>query len=64
MRGKLSTSQPLTNRASTAVMLYPAITQPMVSLSAPNSVLRYTGNSGVMIMKEKNNRKFATQARV
>ena len=64
MRGKLSTSHPLTKRASTAVMLYPASTQPMVSLSAPNSLLRYTGKSGAIIMNEKNKRKLATQARV
>ena len=64
IRGKLSTSHPLTKRASTAVILYPASTQPIVSLSAPNSALRYTGKSGVITMNEKNSRKFATQARV
>ena len=41
-----------------------ATSQPIVSLSAPNSLLRYTGNSGVIIMNEKKSRKFATQARV
>ena len=40
-------------------MVYPLSTMPMVCLSVPNSSLRYSGNSGITIMKEKNIMKFA-----
>ena len=45
--GYESTRKPLSGRVKVAVMVYPINTSPIISFVAPNSSLRYSGNSGV-----------------